>query len=143
MIHLIGLIVNRPDIAVHLLRCICHTIHDSFYISLHRCDRSLQIMRNIADKFFIFPLSIRTFLLLILSAAHLLEIPAKLRKLIVTIDFQNKIKISFFDILSGLSQFDQRCGNTSVDPQPHRNACEDKNDKSSKKRSFVMIWILA
>ena len=135
MIHLIGLIVNRPDIAVHLLRCICHTIHDSFYISLHRCDRSLEVMGNVADQFFIFLIHGDFFFCWFFqSAAHLFEIPAKLRKFICSLDIQNKIQISFLDILRRLSQFNQRCRHTSVDPQPHRNACEYKNDKSSKKK---------
>ena len=59
-------------------------------------------MRNIADKFFIFFIH-KNFLFcrFLQPLSHLLKIPAKFRKLIVTIYFQNKIKISLFDILSG------------------------------------------
>ena len=32
------------------LRGVCHAIHDSLYISFHCCDRSFQIMGNVADQ---------------------------------------------------------------------------------------------
>ena len=52
-IHINGFIVDGLDVFIHLLRRICHTVHDSFHITLNGCDRGLQIMGNIADQLFV------------------------------------------------------------------------------------------
>ncbi len=66
MIHLICLVVDGADIAIHFLRGICHSIHDSLYISFHCCDRSVQIMGNVADQLSVL-FSIRPFSSVVLS----------------------------------------------------------------------------
>ena len=43
-LHIVSLVVDRSHILVDLLRCICHTIHNSGSIAFDRGDRRLQIM---------------------------------------------------------------------------------------------------
>ena len=120
MIHLIGLIINGTHIPVHLLRRIRHTIHDSLHITLHRSDRRLQVMGNIADQLLI--LLIHQDLLfrgLLQTLTHLLKILAKLGKFIIPLNLQHKIQIPLLDVLGSLLKLHQRNRNTPVDPQPY------------------------
>ena len=104
MIHLVGLIIDDPYIPVHLLRSIRYSVHNSFHISLHCRDGSLEIMGNITDQLFILLIQNKLLLRRILqSPSHLLEVSAQLGKFIRPVHFQSKIKISFFDILRGSS----------------------------------------
>ena len=74
-IHLVSFIIDGADISVHLLRRVCHAVHDAFHITLDSCDRCLQIMGNIADQFLIFLVKCHFFFSRLLQAfAHFLKI---------------------------------------------------------------------
>ena len=130
MIHLIGLIINGTHIPVHLLRRIRHTIHDSLHITLHRSDRRLQIMGNIADQLLI--LLIHQNLLfrgLLQTLTHLLKILAKLGKFIIPLNLQHKIQIPLLDVLGSLLKLHQRNRNAPIDPQPYGQCGKNKDDR--------------
>lgn len=63
MIHLNCFVINSTDITIHLFRGICHSVHDTLNVALNGCDRGLEIMRNIADQFFVFFVQDKFFLL--------------------------------------------------------------------------------
>ena len=130
MIHLIGLIINGTHIPVHLLRRIRHTIHDPLHITLHRSDRRLQVMGNIADQLLI--LLIHQDLLfrgLLQTLTHLLKILAKLGKFIIPLNLQHKIQIPLLDVLGSLLKLHQWNRNTPIDPQPYGQRGKNKDDR--------------
>ena len=74
-VHFICLIIDGADISVHLLRRVCHAVHDAFHVTLDSCDRCLQIMGNIADQFLIFLVKCHFFFSRLLQAlTHFLKI---------------------------------------------------------------------
>ena len=102
MIHLVGLIVNRPAVPLHLFRRVRHTVQNPLRIALYRRDRRLQIMGNIADQRLIFLFGGHFFFCRLLQPLpHLLEITAKLPHLIRLIIVDGKIQVALLDILRG------------------------------------------
>ena len=102
MIHLIGLVINSAYIPVHLLRCVRNTIHDTFHITLNCCNRSLQIMGNIADQFLVlFVHQDLLFCGFLKTFPHLLKILAKLGKFIVSFYLQYEIQITLRSFTNG------------------------------------------
>ena len=93
------------DISVHLFRCICHAIHDSFHISLDGSDRCLQIMGNIADQFLIILVKLQLLLSVLLqSLPHGLKILAQIRYLIHTLAGNREVQVPFLDLLGRCPQ---------------------------------------
>ena len=133
MIHLIGLIINGTHIPVHLLRRIRHTIHDPLHITLHRSDRRLQIMGNIADQLLI--LLIHQDLLfrgLLQTLTHLLKILAEHSDLIFIIHIERKVQISIPDLLGRLLQLVQRTQQRTVDPHDQQTAHKTDDQHAEK-----------
>ena len=135
MIHLNCFVINSTDITIHLFWGICHSVHDTLNVALNGCDRGLEIMRNIADQFFVFFVQDKFFFCGFLEPSpHFLKITAKFRKLIRPFHIKNKIKISVFDILRGLTQLNKWCGNTSVNPQSYGHTRKYQDDQCRKKK---------
>ena len=91
-------------------------------------------MCNVADQFFI--LLVILYLLfgrLPQSLAHFLKITAQLTDLIITLCIQNKIQISFFDILRCFLELFQRNVDSIVNPHRQHTGCHDQNDHNRNK----------
>ena len=137
MIHLVRLVINRPDIPVHLLRCIRHAIHNPFHITFHRRNRCFQIMGNITDQFLILFVQNNFFLCIGLEAlSHLLKILAKLRKLIIAFHLKLKIKIAFLNIFRGILQFHKWRSNAAVNPGTNQKTGKYQNGHNHKYNIF-------
>ena len=49
-LHVVGFVIDCLNIFIHLLRRVCHTVHDPFHIPLNSGNGRLQIVGYIADK---------------------------------------------------------------------------------------------
>ena len=121
-VHVIGLIVDRADVAVHFLRRVRHAVHDSFHISLDRGDRRLQVVRDIADQFPVFLVEALPLLLRFLqTAAHGFKVPGQLADLILPFRMKREVQVSLCNPLCGFLQIVKRRVDPLVDP--HDKAC--------------------
>ena len=127
-VHLIRFVVNGADVAVHLLRRICHTVHDSLDITLDRGNRCFQIMRNVADQLFILFVKLDFFLRRLFQPdTHLLKVLAEVINLRHAARFNSEIQISVFDILCRLFQLLERSDHTAVNPEAQTQTGEHQN----------------
>ena len=127
-IHINGFIVDGLDVFIHLLRRICHTVHDSFHITLNGCDRGLQIMGNIADQLFVLLLMLGVlFRGFLQPQTHILIIAVEITDLTLGIRLQNIIKVAFLDLAHCYVQFIDRFKYALVDPLGQHQAREDQD----------------
>ena len=131
-IHINGFIVDGLDVFVHLLRRVCHAVHDSFHITLNGCDRGLQIMGNIADQLFVLLLMLNVlFCGFLQPQTHILVIAVEITDLPLGICLQNIIKVAFLDLAHCHVQFIDGFKYALVDPLGQHQAGEDQDHYDS------------
>ena len=131
-IHINGFIVDGLDVFIHLLRRICHTVHDSFHITLNGCDRGLQIMGNIADQLFVLLLMLGVlFRGFLQPQTHVLIIAVEITDLTPGICLQNIIKVAFLDLAHCHIQLIDGLKYALVDPLGQHQAGEDQDHNDS------------
>ena len=136
-VHLIRFVVNGADVAVHLLRRICHAVHDSLDITLDRGNRCFQVMRNVADQLFILFVELDLFLRRLFQPdTHLLEIFAEIVDLLHAARLHGKVKISVLDILRRLFQLLERPDDSAVNPEAEAQAREHQNQHNHNDEFF-------
>ena len=116
-VHIICLVIDSPDILIHLFRCICNSIHDTFHISFNSSNRRFQIMGNIAYQLLILlfrkNLFVRRFLQ---PQPHILIVTVKLSDLSIFFIRKHIFQISFCNILHSNIQLIDGVKNTFTDP---------------------------
>jgi len=131
-IHINGFIVDGLDVFVHLLRRVCHTVHNSFHITLNSCDRGLQIMGNIADQLFVLLLMLDVlFRGFLQPQTHILVVAVEITDLTPGICLQNIIKVAFLDLAHCHIQLIDGLKYALVDPLSQHQAGEDQDHNDS------------
>ena len=114
-----------------LFRCICHTIHKSFNISLYGCERRFKVMGDISYQLLLFLVRINLLLGSFLKDyPHLLEIPANITYFITGAFRHLEIQITHLDILGSKLKSVQRPDNGAIYPQIKKKACDNKDDNN-------------
>ena len=101
-IHVIGFVVDRPNILLLLLRRVGHTVHKPLHISLDRGDRRLEVVGDIGDQLAVLPLPLQLLLLGLLEPqAHVLIVLVQISDLPLLGGLQPVVQVAVPDVVHG------------------------------------------
>jgi hypothetical protein len=96
-----------------------HAIEHNAHRLLHRCERRLQVVRDLREETALHPVQLTE------TARHLVEVHRELRELVVVADIEPVFEVSLRDLVRAALQLGERARDRPHDP-PEDQQCEEQ-----------------
>ena len=136
MVHIVGLVVDRPNIPCLFFGSIGHSVDQPLYIALDRSNGCLQVMGDIADQF---PVLALVFQLLIggffQAQTHVLIVAVQVSDLSLLTGRKCIGEIAVTDIIHSDIDRADRCKNTSLQPPGEQKSSKNQDRQHRYKQT--------